>query len=59
MQVQWKSERVPDKTALHNFFLLLFFSIAKILLKLWMHMHMLTWNFIGLMFSWKPAHNYM
>ena len=52
LQVQWKSERVPDKTALR-----VCFPFAKILLKLCrMHMHMLIWNFVDHMFPWTPSH---
>ena len=45
MQVQWKSERMPDKTTLHGF-VCLFFCCKDLAVTLRMHMHMLTWNFV-------------
>ena len=53
VQVQWKSERVPDKTVLPSFF---FFCCKDPAQTVWVHMHMMIWNFVGHIFSWTPSY---
>ena len=50
MQVQGKSEWVPDKTAL------LFFLFQRFAQNVRMHMHIQIWKFVGHMYSWTPSH---